>query len=176
MRMKTTEMKRTWLIQRLRPPMRQRNPFAFGGGKVNGGLSANAMDLLMSAFSFDYMGAAEYEWGAVPEALEEMVKADLLAWRTDVQCCQDCEPKIVYVLGPKGWRDEIDTRIQTWGQEKYNRDIRDSTLLYRTLFDDEQAEWLPVGWLELDNGFAFFTDAEMWGNVATLFGVEVNGD
>ena len=28
------------------------------------------------------------------------------------------------------------------------------------------------GWLELDNGFFFFTDETMWRNTATIFGIE----
>ena len=71
------EMKRTYLIQRLEKPRTLKiagvelkdNPFSFGGGLRNGGLSKDATDLLRPLFSFDYMGAAEFEFGAVPEAL-----------------------------------------------------------------------------------------------------------
>ena len=69
-------MKSSWLIQRLNKPYGENpfglkdNPFAFGGGLVNGGLSHEAMDILRGIFSFDYMGAAEFEFGAVPKALQ----------------------------------------------------------------------------------------------------------
>lgn len=47
-------------------------PFAFGGGKVNGGISPDVMKLLNKVFSFDYMGSAEFEWGAVPTAIKSL--------------------------------------------------------------------------------------------------------
>lgn len=68
------------LVQRLipRPDSGMLNPFAFGGGLVQGGLSKAALAAL--PFRFDYMGAAEYEWGAVPECLYTMAEnaADLV--------------------------------------------------------------------------------------------------
>lgn len=80
-----TDLDRSWLVQRLRkPPKREHpifgkdNPFSFGGGLQNGGLSGEAMDLLREVWSFDYMGAAEFEWGAVPEALSRLAKAKQL--------------------------------------------------------------------------------------------------
>ncbi len=57
-------MRDSWLIQRLKPAypglvqLWVDNPFAFGGGLRNGGLSGEAMNLLRGIFSFDYMGAA----------------------------------------------------------------------------------------------------------------------
>jgi hypothetical protein len=73
----------TWLIQRLRKPHSATadgalvdvlNAMAFGGSN-GGGLSREALEVLRSVWSFDYMGAAEYERGAVPEALQRMAKA-----------------------------------------------------------------------------------------------------
>lgn len=72
-----TEMKRTWLVQRLRKPYNHPafgadNPFSFGGGLRNGGLNDEAMGLLRGIFSFDYMGAAEFEFGAIPQAFDRL--------------------------------------------------------------------------------------------------------
>lgn len=67
-------MKNSYLIQRLRKPYGRDNPFSFGGGLRNGGLSDEAMDILRGVFSFDYMGAAEFEFGAVPKALQGIAK------------------------------------------------------------------------------------------------------
>jgi hypothetical protein len=77
----TNELRRSWLVQRLNTPHTgvwgkdKDNPFAFGGGLRNGGLSDTAMDLIRGIFSFDYMGAAEFEFGAVPTALDGLAKA-----------------------------------------------------------------------------------------------------
>lgn len=58
------ELKQTYLVQRLnRPTNGYDNPFSFGGGLKNGGLSEDAMKLLRPIFSFDYMGSAEFEFG-----------------------------------------------------------------------------------------------------------------
>jgi hypothetical protein len=61
-----------YLIQRLEKPSKDAkwNPFSFGGGYRNGGLSADAVGLLAPVFQPAYMGAAEYEFGALPKALQ----------------------------------------------------------------------------------------------------------
>jgi hypothetical protein len=73
----------SYLIQRLEEPwggMAQfkDNPFSFGGGLRNGGLSQEAMDLIRGIWSFDYMGSAEFEFGAVPEALNAIANCTTL--------------------------------------------------------------------------------------------------
>ena len=49
------------------------NPFAFGGGLKNGGLTDEAMDIIRDIFRFEYMGFAEFEFGKVQEILNKMV-------------------------------------------------------------------------------------------------------
>lgn len=67
-------MERTHLIQRLTAPRVKglgiSNPFSFGAG--GGHFSKQAMDLLAPIVRFDYMMAAEYEFGAVPEGLSKI--------------------------------------------------------------------------------------------------------
>jgi len=60
------------LVQRLTvvSPDGRLNPFSFGGGLSGGGLTYDAISYL--PFHFDYMGAAEYEWGAVPDCLQTL--------------------------------------------------------------------------------------------------------
>lgn len=71
-------------IQRLKPPPKtERHALitqAFGGGML--GLSPDAWKLCQKIFDFDYMGNAEYEFGAVPTALKNIVteRADYRAW------------------------------------------------------------------------------------------------
>lgn len=70
----------SYLIQRLEKPhktdhpwMKENgNPFAFGGGLLRGGLSKEGFALIRDLWEFDYMGASEFEWGAVPSALKAM--------------------------------------------------------------------------------------------------------
>lgn len=64
--------KQPYLIQRIEPPITFINPFSFGGGLRNGGLLPEAMSLLKGIFSFDYMGSAEFEYGAIPNSLDHI--------------------------------------------------------------------------------------------------------
>ncbi len=189
-------MKRSWLIQRLKKPYRKDgifggkdNPFSFGGGLRNGGLSDEAMDLLREVFSFDYMGAAEFEFGAVPKALQAMAKDanDYLpttlsfplnkvakGWR-DKSTEDPTGEALIYVICRKGEVQEVHNRIKGWAFKPYDskNHLKETTMLSQTLRPD--SDWSPeiAGWLELDNGFFFFLDREMWEKTAELFGIKV---
>jgi hypothetical protein len=186
---KKQEMKRSWLVQRLNPPAGFDNPFSFGGGLRNGGLSADAMGLLRSVFSFDYMGAAEFEWGAVPEALSRMAgRADGLtavsmtiplaqvekSWSDRSNTVPSGEV-VVYILCHQDDLDEVQLRILAWAAG--DRDPIYSTKERVGLSDvlrpgDSTHTSATCGWLELNNGFMFFTDRTMWEQTSTLFGIE----
>lgn len=190
----------SWLIQRLDAPHPPRmvdglpvdNPFAFGGGFKNGGLSNEAMGLLRGIFSFDYMGAAEFEFGAVPEALRAIAfvseKSALAAFSFDLRPSDvdkgwdwtKGQPHIlnrptVYVLCRKGTEAEVEQRIRAFALDEGKVRIKESTRLSEAMRADAvRSPYLRVlGWLEIDNGFFFFVDREMWSSTARLFGVEV---
>jgi len=190
-----TEFGRTWLVQRLEPPVGsllggklKDNPFIFGGGLRNGGLSDDAMDLLRDVFSFEYMGAAEYEFGAVPEALSAMaasaeagalrassfaipLKAVAAPWRGDAGDIANklCE---IYVLCPTGWIKEAHKRIADLAAGKVSTKMGTS---FANVLRPDASDYQPTtrGWLELDNGFMFFAGREMWEQTCALFGVEI---
>ena len=180
-----SELRRSWLVQRLTQPRNVGipgdNPFSFGGGLRNGGLSDEAMGLLRDVFSFDYMGAAEFEFGAVPEALSAIAKASLVAfsftvplaevpasWRDKSGTKPDGEGTI-YVLCPVGWEAECEARIGEWARG--TEDLKEGTRLTGTLRPYEDWDAKTCGWLEISNGFMFFTDAVMWEKSCALFGV-----
>jgi hypothetical protein len=185
-------MRRSWLIQRLEKPLGNRgllgpdNPFAFGGGLKNGGLSDEAMGLLRDIFSFEYMGAAEFEFGAVPQALQGLANAhDRLTagsfevplsqvsagWRRDAEKVAATGQASVYFIAPAEWAEEVELRIRTWAKEGFRSELKETTNLASTLRPSEDFHGRTVGWLELDNGFMFFTDEQMWLDTAALFGV-----
>lgn len=189
--MSTTTMERSYLIQRLRKPFGRNawgmkdNPFSFGGGLKNGGLSDEAMDLLRGIFSFDYMGSAEFEFGAVPEALQRIAKSDdLVAFTIPITLAlvpphwKDKGPApegtaTVYVLCREAHREEVFSRIVALAtQEGYDKpwpmkEIPQFTFALRPY------EWENdnFGWLELNNGYFFFIDREMWEKTCALFQV-----
>lgn len=197
-------MEKSWLIQRLEKPHEfmlgrsgfKDNPFSFGGGYKNGGLSDDAMNLLRECFAFDYMGAAEYEFGDVPKALnaiaqladkKKLVAASFAIALKDVADTSysrfrkkgDIKPTppegvaTIYILCREGDEEEIEGRIRGWAGESYERDIRDTTHLARVLRPPVPDEFpmRVAGWLELNNPFMFFTDDEMWGKTCNLFAV-----
>lgn len=197
----TATLRSTWLIQRLNSPspsfamLGKDNPFAFGGGLRNGGLSEEAMDLLRPIFSFDYMGAAEFEFGAVPQALQKIAKASGLSggaqltaysftiplksvaphWREDKKAPAPEGSATIYVLAPKDWIPEVKLRIREWAKTGYGEKLKEPTFLAQVLRPDpdpERSGWnRTLGWLELDNGFMFFADAAMFHATTELFGV-----
>lgn len=63
-----------FLLQRLKRSSRRGviNPFAFGGGLRHGGLSEEIAREFAKFLDFDYMGAGQYEMGALPQALSRM--------------------------------------------------------------------------------------------------------
>ena len=73
-----------YLIQRLRQKPRDdlmaKVSQVFGGGLV--GMSSDGWKLCQQVFDFDYMGNAEYEFGTIPKALQNIVneRADYRAW------------------------------------------------------------------------------------------------
>jgi hypothetical protein len=180
-------MERSYLVQRLSKPRAVDSPFAFGGGYKNGGLSDNAMDIIRTIWSFDYMGAAEFEFGAVPKALQRMaenahnLRADTLEiplneveadFRDKRGSLASDATSAVYIIAHKDHMDEVKDRIRAWAREQYNRDLKEMTRLASSLRPYHEWDDEIRGWLELDNGFMFFVDREMWQKSAKLFGVE----
>lgn len=192
-------MQRTYLAQRLNKPFvwevagkKVDNPFAFGSGLKNGGLSEEAMGLLREIFSFDYMGSAEFEWGAVPEALQAIAKdADQLRSRKISIPLKDVKPDFrdkpkgkapepqgeatVWVIARKDEIDEAITRILEMARLGYEYSTKESVNLDRALRPYSAMPDLYDrlgGWLELDNGYFFFIDEEMFTKTARLFGVD----
>lgn len=183
-----SEMHSSWLVQRLRTPSPSQhplfkdNPFAFGGGLRNGGLSGDALNLLRGIWSFDYMGAAEFEWGAVPEALTRLAKAKLTAfvvtvplaevpanWRDKSKTAPEGDG-IIYVLCDENHAEDVAASINEWARNDFPK-LKESLRLTSALRPSEEWDREICGWLELDNGFLFFTDMAMWEQSCALFGV-----
>lgn len=169
------KMKLTYLIQRLCKPIGHPNPFAFGeAGLRNGGLSDEAMAQLKGIFSFDYMGAAEFEWGAVPAALKFI--AEQASKRTPLFSKKDCVTSGVhsgvYYICPRPYEEGVKTIITTLLENERSLDLKEYCGLAERVKDPQGYKKENVGWLELDNGFFFFTDVEMYEKTKLLFGVK----
>lgn len=180
----------TRLVQRLDKPVVSKfgpNPFAFGGGLKNGGLNPEAMSLLNEIFEFDYMGAAEYEFGALPQALKvmaesEMVFGSLELKEEDVALQRSWKKRIplplhyttIYFVCRKSQIPEVEARIREDAKDKLDIKCGEGQFS-RTLRADTKSEFpdRTIGWLELDNGFFYFVDEEAAKKTATLFGIDL---
>lgn len=166
--MKHHHLNTTWLVQRLLKPINSihDNPFSFGGGLKNGGLSENAMKLLRPIFSFDYMGSAEFEFGAIPKSFQHIAKniKDYGTWEINLNSTP------LYIIGNKATMRETTERIQELAENKIH--CKEYTGLDHALGLCEYQKSRPcnyIGWLELDNNFLFFIDKDAFEKTANLF-------
>lgn len=164
--------KQPFLIQRLEPPKSFILPLSFGGGLKNGGLSPEAMSLLKGVFSFDYMGSAEFEWGAIPKSLGQIAKnhKDYLGY---ILACETKEKNSseVYLLCASSDYNEIATWIISKAYNEYDPKLRTKESVGLQDVINKTAYRKTCGWLDIDNHFFFFTNMEMYQNVKKLFDI-----
>lgn len=183
-------MKSSWLIQRLRKPQEDKfiNPFSFGAG--GGRLTKEARQALREAFDYDYMGAAEFEFGAVREALEQIfdkrgsfVTAELEIPTSSVRIeswekhhykkPEGKKTLTVFIFCQKEHLDEVKELVIKLATDENSKTLKERTMLrYKFLEALDGYQDNIGGWLELDNGFFFFTDERMFRNTVRFFGME----
>jgi hypothetical protein len=159
------EMDRSFLIQRLTKPHGKLNPFAFGGGLINGGLSNQAANIVKNIFAFDYMGSAEFEYGAVRAAFKFV--ADQASKPSQIVCGTHMD---VYYICPKPYEEGVKKLISKLLENEYGADLKEYCGLKDSM-SQKTNYTKSVGWIELDNGFFFFTDSVMYENTKSLFGI-----
>lgn len=190
------DMKRSINIQRLVEPLKGSdgevadNPFSFGSGYRNGGLPDDIMKMVSPIFGFDYMGAAEFEYGALPAAFNKMAEmaeegklesfsvdvetsGDSHAWKDEAQgVCKDT----VFVVCSAERKEEVTARIHGYarGEDLTSLRTRESVRLESSIRIRAKGNRPPshIGWLELDNGYFFSVDEDKWKLFSSLFGVE----
>jgi len=166
-----TAMRQTWLVQRLnKKPTSSflaKAEQVFGGGAL--ALKPEAWKLLQSIFGIDYMGAAEFEFGALPKSFQELARdsQNLITFEMRTKPFPDAP---VYVLCRK--EHEVGAReiIELIAQDKLK--LKESTYFRRAFNPTVQKGDLATrtcGWYELNNGFFFFLDKEMWEKTTKLF-------
>lgn len=193
-------MKRTQLVQRLKAPIDDLDvfgddPFVNAGGVRNWGLSQEAMKLLKGIVVFDYMGASQFEWGAVPKGLTEvanhaqenaLIGFVMLLPLSEVERTffeERNEPPEgngkVWVICRKEDAQEVSRRIRAWAADDHdlrgkNSDdpqwwLQEPTRLNAALRPSPSWPSDICGWIELDNGFFFFTNESMYDKIRQLF-------
>lgn len=163
-------MKQPFLIQRLEQP-RNPLPFDFGGGYKNGGLSDEAMKLIKNIFSFDYMGAAEFEFGALPISLQLIAKNhEKYNSMEFVAITKQKNKAVVYVLCNKADSSDISHWIKRKAFDEYGEGTTKERVGINQAINDKECRW--KGWLDIDNGFFFFVDKEMFEKTKQLFEIK----
>jgi hypothetical protein len=196
-------MERTQLVQRLKAPEGNTDvfgddPYVNSGGIKNWGLTDRAMTLLKGIVRFDYMGAAEFEWGAIPAGLKKISDYALVEELTSFVISiplrevgrtlfdPDNEPPegngSVWVICHSEDAQEVSRRIRGWAandSDRYDNNandpgwwLKECTHLNAALRPHPSWPSPICGWIELDNGFFFFTNKEMYERVCYLFGVK----
>jgi len=182
-------MKEPYLIQRLKKPYKIEvkdslmgklaEAFTFGGGMSKGGIRKEAWDIITQIWRYDYMGSAEFEFGAVPESLERMAKSKkLIKFETLVKANHYSYGNkkrlsaegTVHIICDKEFKDQVAEyiRVMAAAQEKYR--TKEYVGLAQSICG---AEYYTdtVGWHDIINDYMFFTDKEMFDNTCKLFGL-----
>ena len=160
-------MKHSYLIQRLRRPHDSVNPFSFGAGGPYGGFNPEALAIVSKVWCFDYMGAAQFEHGAVPEALERIVQYAHQGRARNHTLFLD--EHSVYSLSEQGTEQEVAQRITQMYADERAMNLREDCGLRASL---ENKDRDVVGWLELENAYLFFIDETMFRGALHLFGID----
>lgn len=117
-------------------------------------------------FSFDYMGSAEFEFGALPSALKSMrAHPTLPEWKpTELTHKSHC----LWFLGPKDLEPVALELFKSRFHDRYESDLKERTYIFESLTgkdrNGEDRQYLVniVGWwcIDTDLGFALFKDKD----------------
>jgi len=162
------EMCGSHLIQRIEKPYGVPSDIDFSNTISVDGLSTEAKTILKTIYRFDYMGSAEFEFGAIPTAFRFMAKQahakNLVAGSVGN----------VYYITPKPYEQEVKVRIERLRQDEYSFRLKEWCGLKDALLPTKESFGSKsIGWFEIDNGFMFFVDKEMFENSCNLFGIKV---
>lgn len=182
-------MKDTWLIQRLRKPHEDHhlNPFAFGIG--GGRMSPETRQAFKTAFEFDYMGSAEFEFGSVPETLEKIYndrsnfvtgqveipiqKIKLEAWEKKHYSLTKAKKATIFIWCRSDHMQYAKELVLDLALGERSNKLKERSMLrYQYLEEKDGHRDNLGGWLEMSNGFFFFSDEKMFRNTLAVFGVE----
>lgn len=191
-------IRQPYLIQRMKQPYPSGNSilasaFTFGCGYKNGGLSDDAFKLLSEIWRYDYMGSAEFEFGALPKSFQYIAKnidnyttgrIDVTAmyedWSSRAQGKTRQERKItknapVYYVCQKTDEQEVRVWIEKMARLDYlKKEDQFRTKEYIGLDKSITGQDSDIiGWHDIDNHYLFFTNEETFLKFAQLFRLKV---
>ncbi len=192
-------LRSTNLIQRLKGPRPYANEegikphHVFGGGLL--GLSKDAWSVLDPICTIDYMGAAEYEFGTLPQCLNTLAQYAQeqklrsfafvvgphereLNWSRKYPKKGQAFPPAKYVgiygIAVDYMLEEVQDRVRLLLSDSNSFHVKRGTDFTRALdpLSEYEAREPTLGWFELNNHFLIFQDRTMWENFCALFEVQ----
>ena len=171
----------SYLIQRLKKPYtgEVKTPLQalckFGLAAT--GITKELSEALSSICIWDYMGSAEYEFGAIPKALRAMATLKLTTTvesinykYRDYRNSKDITGILpIYIIALKEDLQEVTNRIKTLAIGGLR--CKEHPNFAESLANHEYSKDI-YGWLELDNGYMFFKDETMYVHFCALLGAK----
>lgn len=149
------------LLQRLLLPP---GSDAFSGIGTFRGLSKETLNYLFTICDFDYMGASQYEWGAIPKSLSNIFKSR----QQRIYIEKEISGVNFIFLVEKEKSEEYFKKVETWMET--NRDAHGE---YHGLADWKGGGYLNIknltGWLDLTDDVLFFVNNEQGKEMAQKF-------
>lgn len=126
-----------------------------------------------SYFSFDYMGRAEFEFGAIPKAWKELKSKTLIIKNIKKESKSKREIKVFYV-GPEEHYDFAKSLFvdQLYGLKNFDYRCKESPYISLKYNDDSFTRLgkSVIGWWDLEKNWAIFDshkDAKLWEKFST---------
>jgi hypothetical protein len=137
---------------------------------MRGGFNDESWQLITKICRFDYMGSAEFEFGAVPESLAELYKV-VRKKKYSVGVIPSI--KDIYYICKTEHEGYVKETITSLASEDYPKKVptKEGVWLKQAMEGKKYYEDL-AGWLEVDNAFMFFIDKEMFNDFKEIFGIK----
>ncbi len=160
----------TWLVQRLNMPLKDSNFINPFNPSINS-IPEKALKLLQTLFTIDYMGAAEFEFGAIPKSLSIILSNEFnfIPFRVTLEDKYTC-----YVYCKEEVKDEVVERVKELFKKnssirlKEYSNFRESYI--KPVYQNTHYQAKTIGWLELDNNFFIFKTKELMNAWLKLIG------
>lgn len=162
--------KMTWLVQRLTKPWMKKFPEKGFELDAQGKITEDSIDRRQGVCGYDYMGSAEFEYGTIPAAVKELYRDrdklttfELRVEAKDIKMGFNTRKLVAkdttfYLICRKGDEEEVTKRVRTILAD--TMPLKEWPHVY-DIFDHENLSRV-CGWFELNNGFYFFADKEMF--------------
>jgi hypothetical protein len=149
-------------IQRLnvpKPHLNKGNPFSFGCGLKNGGMSDAVMEQMSEIVTFDYMGSAEYETGKLRATFFQMFEShaqDPLRLKKIKVLEKD-----VWVLTNTSLMTEAVAVVKKLGTTKKMEWKLKRPSLFPSVLKEANCPIPTAGWIDIENNYMFFVNEEI---------------